>query len=81
MFNLIDTIQRIKQLRYDNKYGLLDRTKPKQPEQQHISKAIDYDIQAEHEGIVMARAYKSRTECFGKRLKKKSQHRAIGRNW
>ncbi len=81
MFDLQKTIQRIKQLRHDNKYGLPDTTKPKQPEQRHISKTIDYDYKAMREGQNIKRAFSNRTELFGKRLKKKSQHRAIGRNY
>ena len=81
MFDVMQTIQRIKQLRYDAIHGLPDTTKPKQSEQRHISKDIDYDAQAEYEGVVMARAYRSHTMDFGKTLKCKSQHRAIGRNW
>jgi hypothetical protein len=80
-FNIIEAIHRMKQIKHDRIYGLPTIITPKQPEQQHISTIIDYDEQAEHEGKYITRAYKSRTELFGKRLKHKWQHRAIGRNW
>lgn len=61
-----------------NSIELATKSQPKQPEQLHISKIIDYDKQAENEAMAISRSYKGCNVLFDKRLKRGQKHRVGG---
>jgi len=80
MFDIKTELNKDKQWRYmkDNNIELIVKRQPKQPEQKHISKIIDYDKQAENEGRFISRRFNGCNIYFDKRLKRGQKHRVGG---
>lgn len=72
MFNLKQQVKRVQQLVIAKTEGLPYKSIPGNPKVQHIKHSTHYELDAENEGIAIAKAYKSKTMDFGKRLRKHS---------